>query len=406
MKHLFVRGLLLLAALLSGCATNSMTGRSQLSLVSPESVMKQSTLHYGNLLGDLRKKDKVQVNTDLTRRIDLITNRLIAQAVLYRPETAQWNWRVSVIDDIKTINAFCMPGGLMAIYTGLAEGLQASDDEIAQVMGHEIGHALANHGAEKMSVQVASNVAVLAASAVLSSNNRQLQSNQTLLTVSALAFVNLPNSRTAETEADRIGIELAARAGYRPEAAVSLWQKMMAANKEKGGSDFWRTHPSSERRIEFLRGLAPPMQELYSEASSGAAPPFDWLHGDKAQRPVTDNTRALAFYSETWDAFTKGRSELGAGSALGFTLLQGKLFKLFSEKSWRDLARETLDADFRMDLAYFYLGKSAAGLGFDDAAKTYLAKASELAGRADSSCARHMMVSCSGIDVVQASRGP
>ena len=406
MRRIAVWGAMLLSLALSGCATNSMTGRSQLSLVSPDSVMKESSLHYSNLLGDFRKKDKVLVNTYLTRRIDLISNRLIEQAVLYRPETAQWSWRVSVIDDIKTINAFCMPGGLMAIYTGLAEGLQATDDEIAQVMGHEIGHALANHGAEKMSVQVASSIAVLAVSAVASSNSRQFQSNQALLTVSALAFVNLPNSRTAETEADRIGIELAARAGYKPEAAVSLWQKMMVANKDKGGSDFWRTHPSSERRIEFLRELAPPMQLLYATASTGARPPFDWLHGDKASRPVMDGTRPLAFYSESWDAFSKGRSELGAGSALAFTFVQGKLSRLFSEKNWRDLARETLDADYRVDLAYFYLGKSAAGLGFDDAARIYLAKAAELAARSDSSCARHMMVSCSGVDVVKASLSP
>ncbi len=403
MRQIFVWGALLLSAALSGCATNSMTGRSQLSLVSPDSVMKQSSLHYSNLLGDFRKKDKVLVNTDLTRRIELITNRLIEQAVLYRPETAQWGWKVTVIDDIKTINAFCMPGGLMAIYTGLAEGLNASDDEIAQVMGHEIGHALANHGAEKMSVQVASNIAVLAVSAAASSNSRQFQSNQALLTVSALAFVNLPNSRTAETEADRIGIELAARAGYKPEAAVSLWQKMMAANKEKGGSDFWRTHPASERRIEFLQGLAPPMQVLYAAASADAKPPFDWLSGDKTRRPVMDGTRPLAFYSESWDAFSKGRSELGAGSALAFTFVQGKLSKLFSEKNWRDLARETLDADFRIDLAYFYLGQAAAGLGFEDAAKIYRGKAAGLAGSPDSSCAKHMLVSCSGIDVLKAS---
>ncbi|GAB3471117.1 M48 family metallopeptidase [Polaromonas eurypsychrophila] len=368
--------------------------------------MKQSSLHYGNLLGDFRKKDKVLINTDLTRRLDLITNRLIEQAVLYRPETAQWGWKVTVIDDIKTINAFCMPGGLMAIYTGLAEGLHATDDEIAQVMGHEIGHALANHGAEKMSMQVASSIAVLAVSAAVSSNSRQFQSNQALFTVSALAFVNLPNSRTAETEADRIGIELAARAGYKPEAAVSLWQKMMVANKKKGGSDFWRTHPASERRIEFLQGLAPPMQLLYATASSGGRPPFDWLNGDKTRRPVMDGRQPLAFYSESWDAFSKGRSELGAGSALAFTFVQGKLSKLFSEKNWRDLARETLDADFRIDLAYFYLGKAAAGLGFKDAAKNYLDKASGLAGIPDSSCAKHMMVSCSGIDVMNASLLP
>ncbi len=398
--------LLLAAVLASGCATNTMTGRSQLSLVSAETVMKQSVSHYSNLVGDLQKKQKVLTDTELTRRIDRITNRLIEQAVLYRPETAKWNWRVSVIDDIKTINAFCMPGGLMAIYTGLAQGLNATDDEIAQVMGHEIGHALANHGAEKMSVQVASNIAVLAVSAAASRNSQQFQSNQALLTVSALAFVNLPNSRTAETEADRIGIELAARAGYAPGAAVSLWQKMMVANKEKSGSDFWRTHPSSENRIEFLQALAPPMQTLYAKAAANPKEPYNWLHGPQAARPVVATDEPLVFYTDAWDAFTKGKAELGAGNVVGFKFAESKLSKLFTEMKWRELARETLDLNYRVDIAYLYLGKAAAGLGFNDAAKEYLARASALAAGSDTSCAKLMLLSCSGIDVLQASRAP
>lgn len=398
--------LLLAAALVSGCATNTMTGRSQLSLVSAESVMKQSVSHYSNLVGELEKKQKVLTDTDLTRRIDRITNRLIEQAVLYRPETAGWNWRVSVIDDIKTINAFCMPGGLMAIYTGLAEGLSATDDEIAQVMGHEIGHALANHGAEKMSVQVASNIAVLAVSAAASRNSQQFQSNQALLTLSALAFVNLPNSRTAETEADRIGIELAARAGYAPEAAVSLWQKMMVANKEKSGGDFWKTHPSSENRIEFLQSLNAPMQALYVKATANRTEPYDWLHGAQATRPAVTVAEPLVFYTESWDAFSKGKAELGAGTVLGFKLAENKLLKLFTDMKWRELARETLDLNYRVDIAYLYLGKAAAGLGFNDAAREYLGKASALAAGSDTSCAKHMLLSCSGIDVSKASREP
>lgn len=401
-----VLAVLILAAITSGCATNSMTGRSQLSLVSPEAVMKESVSHYTNLVGGLEKKQQVLNDTDLTRRIDRITNRLIQQAVLYRPETTKWDWRVSVIDDIKTINAFCMPGGLMAIYTGLAEGLNATDAEIAQVMGHEIGHAIANHGAEKMSVRVASNLAVIAISAAASKNNRQFQDNQALLTVSALAFVNLPNSRTAETEADRIGIELAARAGYEPAAAVSLWKKMITANKERNGTDFWRTHPSSEKRIEFLQTLGPPMEALYAQAVLEKKEPYDWLRGSKAERPTTNNGEALAFYTESWDAFTKGATKLGSGTTLTFKFVESKLFKLYSDQNWRGLARETLNADYAIDLTYFYLGQSAAGLGFGEAAQGYLAKASELAKISESSCAKHIFLSCSGIDILKASSQP
>ena len=134
--------------LLSGCATNSMTGRTQMSLISDEQVSKQSLSYYSSMVGDYRKKEKIIDRGPIRERIDRITNRLIAQAVLYRPASAQWDWRVSVIDDPKTVNAFCMPGGLMGIYTGFMEKLDATDDEIAQVMGHEIGHALAGHGAE------------------------------------------------------------------------------------------------------------------------------------------------------------------------------------------------------------------------------------------------------------------
>lgn len=395
----------LAAFVLSGCATNSMTGRSQLSLVSEDTVMKQGTLHYSNLVGGLDKKQKILSNTPLTRRIEAITNRLIEQSVLYRPETARWDWKVSVIDDIKTINAFCVPGGLMAIYTGLAEGLHATDAEIAQVMGHEIGHALANHGAEKMSVQLASNVAVLAVSAAVAKNNQQFRNNHDTFAVAALAFVNLPNSRTAETEADRIGIELAARAGYPPEAAVSLWEKMKSANKDKGGSDFWRTHPSSDKRIEFLQALGPAMQPLYATATAQPKAPFDWLNGQKSARPALENARPLAFYSESWDRFSKGTTELSGGNALAYTFVQGKLFKSYSEKRWRDLAHETLDANYPIDIAYFYLGKAAEGLGFTDAASRYLTKAEALASNKDTACAAHSIVTCSGLDVLKTASG-
>lgn len=296
--------------LLSGCATNSMTGRTQMSLISDEQVSKQSLSYYSSMVGDYRKKEKIIDRGPIKERIDRITNRLIAQAVLYRPASAQWDWRVSVIDDPKTVNAFCMPGGLMGIYTGFMEKLDATDDEIAQVMGHEIGHALAGHGAEKMSLQMTTNLAVLIISAATAQSAQDMQNRHAAMTVGALAFVNRPNDRLTEHEADRIGIELASRAGYDPAAAVTLWEKM--GKLSGGGANFLSTHPSSEQRAKTLDEMQLPMRKLQTQAmavQAGQTPPqghrvgheHDWLNAPKSTRPAIDESKAIALYSPRWE---------------------------------------------------------------------------------------------------------
>lgn len=256
-------GLAALFAILAGCAANPMTGRSQLSLVSENSVIAQARSAYTQELAPWDKKGKVNNDPELKARVDAITNRLIAQAIRYRPDSAKWDWQVAVIDDPETLNAYCLPGGRMAIYTGLVTKLKATDDEIAQVMGHEIGHALANHGAEKMSNAVlAQGVVVVAAAASGDKHQNAVMAGGTAL--AQLGWL-LPNSRGAETEADRIGIEIAARAGFDPEAAVSLWKKMTASNG-KGPPQFLSTHPTPDTRIKDLSALVPYMRPLYAEA--------------------------------------------------------------------------------------------------------------------------------------------
>lgn len=383
---------------LSGCATNTMTGRMQLKLVSDEGVAKQSVSYYSAMVSEFDKKKKLVESGPVKERIDGITNRLIEQAVRYRPESRDWKWRVVVVDEPKTINAFCMPGGLMGIYTGFMEQLDATDDEIAQVMGHEIGHALAGHGAEKMSVQFASNIAVLAASAALANNNREFNRNQAVLTVGALAFVNLPNSRDAESEADRIGIELAARAGADPAAAVSLWNKMHA---ESGGgnSDFFRTHPSSGKRSQAMSELQEPMLELTVMAMTETDGPYDWLYGDPAQRPHIEPSQAIALYSPQWDQFTKGRTVLAGNNVAAYMLKQGFLKDSYDKNNWRDLAHHVLDLDFNLDLAYYYLGKAAIGLGFIDAGARYLQEAAALSHSEKNACAKRTFLSCPDVDL-------
>jgi predicted Zn-dependent protease len=248
------------AVLAVACAT-SPTGRRQLMLVSEDQAISASKQAYVQSMGKLQSEGKLVSDPKLLGRIGRITERLVAQAVLMRPKTAGWDWSVEVIDEPKTVNAWCMAGGRMAVYTGLIKKIDPTDDELAQVLAHEIAHALANHTAEKMSVAMASQLGVMAAGVASD------KPGQTMAIASAAAAlaIQLPNSRTAEAEADRIGIELAAKAGYNPQAAVTLWQKMAAL----GGSAppaFLSTHPGPEQRQQKLAQLVPRMQPYYAAA--------------------------------------------------------------------------------------------------------------------------------------------
>jgi len=247
---------LLLTIILVACAT-SPTGRRQFMLISEETAIADSKTAYVQMLAPLERKGRINTDGRVVERVSHITGRLVAQAIRLRPETAKWQWQVKVIDDPKTVNAWCMAGGRMAVYTGLLEKLQPSDDELAQVIGHEISHALANHQAEKMSMMMATSVGVLLVGVATDSNAAVAGA-----AAAAAVAVSLPNSRTAETEADRIGIELAAKAGYDPRAAVSLWKKMA----QVGGSrppQFLSTHPSPETRVDDLAKLVPQMMPYY-----------------------------------------------------------------------------------------------------------------------------------------------
>lgn len=247
----------LIALLIAACAT-SPTGRKQLMLVSENEAIVQSKQAYVATVRDYQDKGQLSRDAALVRRVEAITGRLIAQAIKLRPDSADWEWSVVVVDEPDTVNAWCMAGGRMAIYTGLIEQVNPTDDELAQVMGHEIGHALANHTAEKMSVQMASMLGV-AVIGIAADNHVAALSGASLAAVYA---INRPNSRTAEREADEIGIELAARAGYDPAAAPTLWQKMAAVGGE-APPQWMSTHPNPENRQRTLAELVPEMQQYY-----------------------------------------------------------------------------------------------------------------------------------------------
>ncbi|MDP3421341.1 MAG: M48 family metallopeptidase [Thiobacillus sp.] len=244
-------------ASLAACQENPVSGRSQLSLVSEEQAQSASAQAYTQTISDAQKKGKLSSDAALNARVKRITDRLIVQAGNMYAPSREWKWSVAVIDD-PSLNAWCMPGGKMAIYTGIVEKLKLSDDEIAQIMGHEIAHAILGHGRERMSRAMAMQGGVALGSIVA---GRDLS----ILAPVADIALTLPNSRQGESEADRYGIELAARAGYDPNAAVRLWEKMATAS---GGGPpvFLSTHPSPTNRIQALNALVPQMMPIYQKA--------------------------------------------------------------------------------------------------------------------------------------------
>src|SRR5512139_1186630 len=247
----------LLAAVLAGCQTNPVSGRSQLVLVSEEQAQASSAQAYAQTVQQAQKKGKLSTDAALNARVKRITDRLIVQAGNMYPPSRDWKWSVAVIDE-PTLNAWCMPGGKMAIYTGIIEKLKLTDDEIAQIMGHEIAHALLGHGRERMSRAIAMQGGMTLGSIVVG------QDLSGLAPVADIALT-LPHSRASETEADRYGLELAARAGFDPRTAVRLWEKMSAASSN-GIPQFLSTHPAPESRIQALNALVPQMMPIYEKA--------------------------------------------------------------------------------------------------------------------------------------------
>lgn len=264
--------LTVLVSILSGCAT-SPTGRSQLMLVSPESAIVESKKAYLSTVGELGREDKLVNDPKLSKRVATITGRLVTVAIQKYPASANWEWSVAIVDDPKVVNAWCMAGGRMAVYTGLFQQLKLTDDEFAQIMGHEISHALANHTAEQMSRAMATTLGVVAIGAM--SDHPTVAMGGAAM--AAKVALDLPNSRTAEREADQIGMELAVIAGFDPDAAVTLWQKMAA----QGGANppqFLSTHPAPGNRQQTLAEMIPAMRQLNPNGKLAAVHPVQIVH--------------------------------------------------------------------------------------------------------------------------------
>lgn len=260
-------------ALLAGCAGVSTTqsgaigvDRTQYmsSLVPEQALVQEAGQQYAEIVQEARAKGLLDRDPAQLSRVRAISQRLIAQTGVFRADAANWPWEVHVLS-VDEVNAWCMPGGKIAVYTGLLAQIKPTDDELAAVLGHEIAHALREHARERVSQQVAASIGL----SVLSMATGSPGASDLGGKLTEVMFT-LPNSRTHETEADRMGVELAARAGFDPRAAVTLWQKMGAADGN-APPEFLSTHPSASTRIGELQQASQKVLPLYEQARGQAA---------------------------------------------------------------------------------------------------------------------------------------
>lgn len=248
MRRLFAVTLLLL---LVACAT-SPTGRSQLKLFSGEKIAQMGVQSYQQM----KEQEPIDHSTTDNRYVKCVANAIT--------RVTGGDWEVTVFKDDQ-VNAFALPGGKIGVYSGLLD-VAKTDDQLATVIGHEVGHVLADHGNERVSQQAATQGGLQVVSAFLGgSGGAGSQAIMSALGLGAQVGILLPFSRTQESEADTIGLELMARAGFDPRQSVQLWQNMAAAGGEKP-AEFMSTHPSNESRINNLQSHMSQAMQLYQQA--------------------------------------------------------------------------------------------------------------------------------------------
>ena len=255
------------ACFLVACANTSRPGvvgveRSQFMMISAAQIERISASSFDQQAKAAQKKNILITSGPQYERLKTIANRLIPQTAVFRDDTHSWNWGLQLIDS-PLVNATCAPGGRITFYSGIINKLNLTDDEIAAIMGHEIAHAVREHGRERVSQAMAQNVIANVALAAAGAGSAQSidAANQIMQYV-----LVLPNSRQNETEADAIGLEIAARGGYDPRAAITLWEQMSKERKGKNPPEFLSTHPSNENRIKELSALMPRVMPLYEAA--------------------------------------------------------------------------------------------------------------------------------------------
>ena len=258
-------GFLVALLLTSACATVPYSGRRQLSFLPESDLVSMSLDSYREIL----KESKLSSDPEATAKLNRVGRRIAAAAEDVLREWGQesrlknFNWEFNLIEDDKTVNAWCMPGGKIAFYTGILP-VTHDDERLAVVMGHEVAHALANHGNERMSQMLLSQLGAMTLAEAL------IKERETTQQLWLLAFglgsqigVLLPYSRAHEYEADRIGLVLMARAGYDPRAAVDFWSRMLEISGETS-FDFLSTHPATKKRVRDMKGFMPEALKFYA----------------------------------------------------------------------------------------------------------------------------------------------
>lgn len=240
--------------------------KSKLLLLPKSTVENSSAQQYGQMMRAAAQKNALNVDKAQVERLRQIARTLIPPAARFNEDAKRWRWEVNLVSS-KQVNAFCMPGGKIAFYTGIISALQLTDDEVAVIMGHEVAHALLEHGRARMSEQVLKSVGVSVAAALLNLG----QVSTSMLAQATDLAVTLPFSRKHETDADLVGMEIAARAGYDPRAAANVWRKM-AKLAGSQPPQFLSTHPGHASRIKEIEANLPRVMPLY-EAAARQRPP-------------------------------------------------------------------------------------------------------------------------------------
>jgi predicted Zn-dependent protease len=253
-------------AALGGCETTTSAGavgaeRSQLMLVSSAQLDQMAAQSYAKLLSGAAHDGTLNRDAGMLQRVRAVASRIEPQTAVFRRDAPAWKWEVNVLSS-NELNAFCMPGGKIAFYAGLINQLHLTDDEIAIVMGHEISHALREHSREQVSQAMAAQAAIGVGAALLGLG----QGSVDLAGAGYETLIATKFSRGDEAEADRMGLELAARAGYDPRAGVTLWRKMMAASSGGRPPEFLSSHPAEASRVQQIEALLPTVMPLYVAA--------------------------------------------------------------------------------------------------------------------------------------------